>query len=241
MKKTFQDIDSFLLSFPYSITFLLSCKYIEGKAVNSHLSETAASSSIKEVIDNMSETLTSCCTPGIPVQKPNPFPCKDIYVVEAGDTLYMIAQHYDIPVSLLMQANRVLNPYNLKIGQKICIPFQPGEMPRNDPDPADSSSAEMPSPEPRAQETPNASNQQMPAHRETCPMPPVSDKPQNTVPRPPYPMECADTHIVAAGDTLYMIAKQYRITLDALMRANPSLNPYNLRIGTQLCIPSCKE
>ncbi len=44
-------------------------------------------------------------------------------------------------------------------------------------------------------------------------------------------------HTVKTGDTLYMLAKQYKITLDALMKANPDLDPYNLRIGMQLCIP----
>jgi LysM repeat protein len=34
-----------------------------------------------------------------------------------------------------------------------------------------------------------------------------------------------------------MLAKQYKITLDSLMRANPNLDPYNLRVGMQLCIP----
>jgi LysM repeat protein len=45
-------------------------------------------------------------------------------------------------------------------------------------------------------------------------------------------------HTVRAGDTLYMLARQYKITLDELMRANPNLDPYNLRIGMQLCIPT---
>ena len=44
-------------------------------------------------------------------------------------------------------------------------------------------------------------------------------------------------HTIRAGDTLYMLAKQYKITLDSLMKANPDLDPYNLRIGMQLCIP----
>lgn len=44
-------------------------------------------------------------------------------------------------------------------------------------------------------------------------------------------------HTVRTGDTLYMLARQYKITLDALMKANPNLDPYNLRIGMQLCIP----
>ena len=34
-----------------------------------------------------------------------------------------------------------------------------------------------------------------------------------------------------------MIAKQYGVTLDALMKANPRMDPYNLRVGDILCIP----
>jgi len=34
-----------------------------------------------------------------------------------------------------------------------------------------------------------------------------------------------------------MLARQYKITLDALMKSNPNLDPYNLRVGMQLCIP----
>lgn len=34
-----------------------------------------------------------------------------------------------------------------------------------------------------------------------------------------------------------MLARQYKITLDALMKANSTLDPYNLRIGMQICIP----
>lgn len=44
-------------------------------------------------------------------------------------------------------------------------------------------------------------------------------------------------HTIRIGDTLYMLARQYQISLDALMRANPDLDPYNLRVGMQLCIP----
>lgn len=53
---------------------------------------------------------------------------------------------------------------------------------------------------------------------------------------------CSGTiHTVAAGDTLYMLARTYNVTLDALMKANPTLDPYNLRIGMQLCIPAQEE
>ncbi|MGI6752440.1 MAG: LysM peptidoglycan-binding domain-containing protein [Anaerovoracaceae bacterium] len=53
---------------------------------------------------------------------PNRYECKSVHTVESGDTLYSLSQRYKVPVPILMQANRVFNPYSLKIGQKICIP-----------------------------------------------------------------------------------------------------------------------
>ena len=44
-------------------------------------------------------------------------------------------------------------------------------------------------------------------------------------------------HAVAAGQTLYGIARQYRVSLDDLMAANPSVEPHRLRIGTVLVVP----
>lgn len=48
--------------------------------------------------------------------------CVDIYTVTEGDTLYSIGEKYDLPVSLLMKVNRIRDPYNLRVGAKLCIP-----------------------------------------------------------------------------------------------------------------------
>ena len=108
--------------------------------------------------------------------------CIDVYTVSEGDTLYSIAEKYELPVSLLMKVNGIENPYNLQIGTRLCIPGTEDQL-------------------------------------------------------PPAPEKCMTTHTVKAGDTLYLIAKMHNIKLDALMRANPSIDPYNLLIGTELCIP----
>ncbi|MCL4440426.1 MAG: LysM peptidoglycan-binding domain-containing protein [Firmicutes bacterium] len=42
---------------------------------------------------------------------------------------------------------------------------------------------------------------------------------------------------VAPGDTLYRIASRVSTTVDELLRLNPGINPYNLRIGQVLCLP----
>lgn len=108
--------------------------------------------------------------------------CIDVYTVNEGDTLYSIAEKYELPVSLLMKVNGIDNPYNLRIGSRLCIPGTEEQL-------------------------------------------------------PPAPKTCETTHTVKAGDTLYLIAKMHNIKLDALMRANPHIDPYNLLIGTELCIP----
>ena len=108
--------------------------------------------------------------------------CIDVYTVSEGDTLYSIAEKYDLPVSLLMKVNGIDNPYNLQIGLRLCIPGTEDQLP----------------------------------------------KPSSS---------CTKTHTVVPGDTLYLIAKMHGIKLDALMRANPSMDPYNLLGGTNLCIP----
>lgn len=118
------------------------------------------------------------CFPQSPILPPS-FTCRELYTVKAGDTLYAISQMYDIPVAILMQANRILNPYALKVGQKICIPKM------------DDSS-----------------------------------------------MTCNGTiHTVVSGDTLYGIAKMHGVSLQAIIDANPAMDPYNLRIGMRICVP----
>ncbi len=109
--------------------------------------------------------------------------CIDVYTISEGDTLYSIAEKYDLPVSLLMKVNCITNPYDLRIGTRLCIPGTEDQLPQQ-------------------------------------------------------PVECPKTHIVAPGDTLYLIARKHGIRLDDLMRANPNIDPYNLLTGTQLCIPS---
>ncbi len=56
--------------------------------------------------------------------------CVDVYTISAGDTLYSIAEKYDLPVALLMKVNCITNPYNLQIGARLCIPGDPSQLPK---------------------------------------------------------------------------------------------------------------
>ena len=44
-------------------------------------------------------------------------------------------------------------------------------------------------------------------------------------------------YIIRAGDTLYAIAQRFGTTVNALIAANPGINPLNLIIGQPICIP----
>jgi LysM repeat protein len=53
-----------------------------------------------------------------------PSPTPNLYIVQAGDTLFAIAIEYDIPVDALMAANGLSNPDELDIDQPLIIPSE---------------------------------------------------------------------------------------------------------------------
>lgn len=142
--------------------------------------------------------------------------CIDVYTVSAGDTLYSIANSYNISTGLLMRANMIENPYDLRIGLKLCIPGYEEELP--------ASPGERPIilPTPTVPIIPDAPADDNPDDNEHC-----------------SPVNCSGTlYTIESGDTLYMIAKKFKVSLNTIIDANPNIDPYNLRIGTQICIPN---
>ncbi|MGA9347792.1 MAG: FxLYD domain-containing protein [Anaerolineae bacterium] len=57
-----------------------------------------------------------------PTSPPTPTPTPVIYTVQASDTLIDIAKQYGISVEALQEANAILNPQLLQIGQELVIP-----------------------------------------------------------------------------------------------------------------------
>ncbi len=69
--------------------------------------------------------------PAQPYSSPTPDPIRpqptlrsevETYTVQAGDSLAIIAARYNLPVSILINANTLINPDYLEIGQAITIP-----------------------------------------------------------------------------------------------------------------------
>jgi LysM repeat protein len=69
---------------------------------------------------------TSTPAPATPAPTPTPTltPTPVIYIVQKGDTLIGIAKQYGISVEALQEANAILNPQLLQIGQELVIPYE---------------------------------------------------------------------------------------------------------------------
>lgn len=115
----------------------------------------------------------------IPGTGPVPCPGGTLYTIRAGDTLFSLAQRFNVTVDAIIQANPGIDPNNLRVGQVICIPGTG-----------------------------------------------------------PVPCPGGTLYTIRAGDTLFSLAQRFNVTVDAVLRANPGIDPNNLRIGQEICIPA---
>ena len=54
----------------------------------------------------------------------------------------------------------------------------------------------------------------------------------------PLGAQTPSTHIVGTGETIYAIAKKYGTTTEAVLRANPGLNPARIHAGDKIRVPT---
>ena len=45
------------------------------------------------------------------------------------------------------------------------------------------------------------------------------------------------THTIKQGDTLYSISRKHKVPLAMILRANPYVDVYNLKVGDTICVP----
>ena len=168
-----------------------------------------------------------------------PCPEGNYYTIRAGDTLYAIARQFNVSLDDLLEANPGIEPFQLQVGQVICIPV---------------ATPPAACPEGYTQHTivagdtffalaqrygvtvdairaanPNVNPNALLIGQTLC-IPPAGGN-GGVCP------EGYSEHIVAAGDTLFRLAQQYGVTVDAIRAANPGIIDTGLQIGRRLCIP----
>lgn len=176
--------------------------------------------------------------PGLPlcIPPPQPRPCPGVvYTIVAGDTLFRIAARFNTTVQAILRANPGLDPNRLFIGEQICVP----------------------SPQPpvcpgfiytivlgdtlfilatRFNTTVQAILQANPGLDPNMLF--VGQRICIPVPQPP---PCQGFfYTIVAGDTLFRIAARFNTTAQAILQANPGLDPNRLFIGEQICIPTLR-
>lgn len=59
------------------------------------------------------------------------------------------------------------------------------------------------------------------------------------IPRPAAPRCPPNTfeYIIRSGDTLGSLARRFGTTVREIMRLNPGINPFSMRVGQRICIP----
>lgn len=69
--------------------------------------------------------------------------------------------------------------------------------------------------------------------------PSASTTPTASAAPTPTPTPAPVIHVVKSGDTLFEISQEYKVSIEAIIGANPQVgNPNNLKIGEQLVIPN---
>ncbi|MDD3840493.1 MAG: LysM peptidoglycan-binding domain-containing protein [Clostridia bacterium] len=159
------------------------------------------------------------------------------YVIRAGDTLYSLARRFNTTVGAIMSANPSIDPMSLRVGQRICIPMQP---------------IYPPCPEGNYYIIRAGDTLYSIARRFNVSLDDLLEANPGIDPRrlfigqvicipsaapPPACPPGSTEYVIKQGDTFYKLAQQFNVTVQALIAANPGVNPNALQIGQKICIP----
>lgn len=151
--------------------------------------------------------------------------------VRAGETMGSIATRYGMTASSLARNNAIRNVNRLRIGQVLQIPAR-GTRVAAAPRAEVASAAKSAAVAKPALKEPSAPARMATreAERSIYSVPSVTDPPRR-------PAANAATHTVRAGETPFVIAQRYGVSLDSLLRANGVRDARRIQVGRTLVIP----
>jgi len=159
------------------------------------------------------------------------------YTIRAGDTFFSLAQRFGTTVQAIQRANPGVDPDRLQIGQVICIPrvAPPDQCPPGSFDYVIRAGDTFFSLARRFGTTVEAIQRANPGvDPDTLQIGQVICIPTTEEPLCP---SGTTPYAIRAGDTFFSIARRVGITVDALIRANPEVDPDRLTIGQIICVP----
>ncbi|QGG47140.1 muramidase family protein [Heliorestis convoluta] len=159
------------------------------------------------------------------------------YRIRSGDTYYKLAKQFNTTIAALVSANPTYDPNNLPVGQPLCIPRQPVFPP------CPEQNYYTIRPGDRLYRLADFFGISLDDLLEANPaIDPQNLRPGQVIciPLATPPVVCPPgtrSYTVRPGDSFYRIARQFNTTVDAIMEANPTIDPFALLIGQKLCIP----
>jgi LysM repeat protein len=135
------------------------------------------------------------------------------YIVQSGDTMLRIANRFGVTVAAIVAFNSLANPNLIRVGQRLLIPT------------STANAVAQPAPTPTATPSPTAS-------------PTPTATPSPTASSSPSSSPALQSYTVVSGDTLYSIARKFRVTVTALAAQNSITNLNLIRVGQRLVIPA---
>lgn len=169
-----------------------------------------------------------------------------IHVVQRGETLFRIAQAYGITVTDLVRLNNIADPSTIYTGQRLLVPspdatpippqavihlVQPGETLDSIADLYDLSVDDLIA----RNNLTDATSFYVGELLDVSSPAPTAEP--TVVPDEPSTPEAVIVHTVLRGETMYRIARQYGVTVNAIAQANQIADPTIIYAGQQLIIP----
>ncbi len=139
-------------------------------------------------------------------------PTPETHRVQPGESLFSIAQLYDVSVETLLEINDIANANQIYPGQELLIRTAEDATPQPEATAESVPDTILPTPEPA---TIDSSND----------LPTIS----------------SNIHIVQPGETLFRIAVTYGLTTNQLATANGISDPTRIFVGQQLVIPNLEQ